>query len=283
MFINKARLGLFFTFSILFSIGFNAIDSKSDLAQKDVYYVFFDIGDVLLKTSKARSFTKNKAAIVKYIFRHGLPNGTYLKKRLFQMMDYTTNLPRGSATNNGEFVPGIMCDWLIGKVDSTTFIKIITNINPADSFFESKAEANLLIGIAKLMLPNALTDIHKTTKSIQTLRKCVECAPDRVCILSNWDKDSIGLLKEKFPEIFTGIDDSQIIFSGECGYKKPDHNIYEFAANKVGISPEQCILIDDQPDNIDSAEKCGWQGIYHTNDTKTANFLEARYGFYCSA
>ena len=282
-FIKKSKSALLIAVSALFFINFSLPDNHSDRA-KEEHFIFFDLGDVILKTSTFTAFMKNKGAIAKYMLKHGIPDSKYLKNKLYLLIDHCTNgRARGTATNSNQQVPGIMCDWLEGKIDSEDFVDTITNIDPNDDFFESKAEGELLVGIARLMLPEEMVAIHKTTKTLNTLRKCCEETPGRVGILSNWDKDSIDLLKERFPEIFEDIDDEHIIFSGECGYKKPDHDIYEYAAAQVGVNPGQCVLVDDQEDNIDAAYNCGWSGIHHTSDKETAEALESRYGITCNA
>jgi len=264
-------------------MSFNPLDSEYNQSLKNEYYLFFDLGDVIIKTSKLKSFLKNKNAITEYLLKHGIPKSSHLKKRLFELIDYLTGLPRGTATNNNEQLPGVMCDWLTGKINSNKLVAKITDIDPNDNFFVSRTEGNLLIGIAKLLLPSAIIDIHKTTGGIKILQDCCKHAANKVCILSNWDKSSIPLLKEKFPKIFENISDHHIIFSSECGYKKPDPAIFKYAAAQLGIDAKQCILIDDQEENIKGAHSCGWKGIHHTSDSKTAKILTECYGFPCAA
>lgn len=268
----------------LLSIGllasFNPLSSNLNLAKHD-YYLFFDLGDVLLTTNGANFFGNNKANFFKYLFKHGLPSRTSLRKRLFELMDYTTKLPRGTATNENEKLPGIMCAWLEGKISGEDFVATVTNIEVTDKFFKSKTEAQILINMVRLMLPKNLVNTHETTATLKLFHECCKHDANRVCILSNWDKSSIPLLKSKFPEIFAKISDHQIIFSGELGCKKPDADIYRLAASKMGVNPCRCILIDDQVANVAAARSCGWRGIVHCDKNETAEILNNFYGFPC--
>lgn len=285
---------LFALFLLIFLTSFNPITStptslaslsaiyKLQVPVKKGYFVFFDLGDVLLSVSKASFFGNNKVVLLKYILKHGIPNGDQLKKRLFELMDYRTNLPRGTATSGKEQMPQIMCDWLCGKVSSEHFVTTITNIEPTDDFFASEAEGNVIINMAKLMLPELLVNTHQTTNMLSVFNNCCEQDSSRVCILSNWDKSSIGNLKAKFPQIFSKIKDEQILFSGELGCHKPDGEIYNLAAKRIGLVANQCILIDDQIANIDAANECGWHGILHRNKKETAQILNEQYEFACN-
>jgi HAD superfamily hydrolase (TIGR01509 family) len=42
---------------------------------------------------------------------------------------------------------------------------------------------------------------------------------------------------------------------------KPDPNIFKFTSHKMGILPEECLMIDDMQDNIDGAKAAGMQGV----------------------
>lgn len=275
--IKKAGFFLFLICTTIFASSFNPVSME----QKAGYYLFFDLGDVLLATSKAKSFSKEKKAFLKYFLKHGKPNSQVVKQRLFELMDHQTGYPpRGTATTGSQLcLPAIMCDWLEGKIGSNELVQIVTNIEPNDPFFKSEAEGNLLLASTRLMLPNNLVSIHEKTALIKFFKDCKKHAQDRICIISNWDRDSIPLLKAKFPEIFSDLDQKQLVFSGECGLKKPDLAIYQLAAKQIGVSPQQCILIDDQAENIIAAQHCGWKAIWHQTDALTANTIEHCYKF----
>ena len=56
-----------------------------------------------------------------------------------------------------------------------------------------------------------------------------------------------------------------IVVSGVERIAKPDPAIFALSADRFGHAPEAMLFIDDNPDNIASAEKCGWQ-VHHFTD-----------------
>lgn len=49
------------------------------------------------------------------------------------------------------------------------------------------------------------------------------------------------------------------VFSGREQLSKPNPELFELAANRFGSRPQDCLLIDDHPANVESARACGWQ------------------------
>ena len=77
-------------------------------------------------------------------------------------------------------------------------------------------------------------------------------------LLSNTDPIHIPWCLGKYPlePLFDGM-----ILSYEIGAYKPDFRIYERGLAKFGLTPEECVFIDDIPANIEAARACGMKGI----------------------
>ena len=60
--------------------------------------------------------------------------------------------------------------------------------------------------------------------------------------------------------------DVQVI-SGEVGMRKPDPEIYELAAQRLQLSPERCVFVDDLDRNVGVAEQLGMFGVVHAGDS----------------
>ena len=56
----------------------------------------------------------------------------------------------------------------------------------------------------------------------------------------------------------------QVVLSYDVGVAKPDVVIFEIAAQKLGVKPNECVMIDDTPLNIEAAINAGMQGIQFT-------------------
>lgn len=87
----------------------------------------------------------------------------------------------------------------------------------------------------------------------------------KVGLLSNvgfdWPKQNFTL--EQY-ELF----DTRIL-SYEVGYAKPESMIYELAAARLGMLPEECLFIDDQESFCQAARESGMEAIWF-RDTQQA-------------
>jgi HAD superfamily hydrolase (TIGR01549 family) len=54
----------------------------------------------------------------------------------------------------------------------------------------------------------------------------------------------------------------EIIISSEVGVSKPSIDIFVYAAQKLQCLPSECIMIDDNKDNILGAKSCGMTAIH---------------------
>ena len=52
-----------------------------------------------------------------------------------------------------------------------------------------------------------------------------------------------------------------LVFSCAEGLKKPEREIYELTAERLGVTPEQSVFIDDRTDYIKGAEQAGLKTI----------------------
>lgn len=62
---------------------------------------------------------------------------------------------------------------------------------------------------------------------------------------------------------------ADVVSSAEVGHRKPDRAIFDLAAARAGVRPEECLLVDDLAKNCSGAEAAGWQ-VIHFTDTAVA-------------
>ena len=87
-------------------------------------------------------------------------------------------------------------------------------------------------------------------------------------LLSNsWGGDEYP--RADFPALFDAV-----VISGECGMRKPEPEIFQHAADLLGLAPEQCIFIDDIEANITAAQACGMTGVHHVEAAQTVAEVE---------
>src|SRR3974377_926994 len=84
----------------------------------------------------------------------------------------------------------------------------------------------------------------------------------RTAILSNDSKEMSALRRKKF-----GFDQvfSPIIISADVGVKKPDPRIYHILLERLRVSPEECVFVDNNPANVDAARAVGIRAVLFLN------------------
>ncbi|RCG27969.1 HAD family phosphatase [Sphaerisporangium album] len=65
-----------------------------------------------------------------------------------------------------------------------------------------------------------------------------------------------------------------VVISGEVGMRKPEPRIFHHALGLVGLSPGDCVFIDDIEANIIAARALGMIGLHHRDPDATITTLE---------
>ena len=55
----------------------------------------------------------------------------------------------------------------------------------------------------------------------------------------------------------------KIFISSEIKHIKPNKDYFEYVLNDLNLNPNQCVMIDDNPKNIETAINCGLNGIVY--------------------
>jgi putative hydrolase of the HAD superfamily len=94
----------------------------------------------------------------------------------------------------------------------------------------------------------------------------------RVAMVSN----SWGELR--YPqEILAELFDATVI-SGKEGFRKPDARMYELGAERLGLEPEDCVMVDDLPFNLKPAAELGMATVLHHDPEATIGRLQVLLG-----
>jgi len=64
------------------------------------------------------------------------------------------------------------------------------------------------------------------------------------------------------------------VISGDVGLHKPQPQIYELGAERIGIEPEACVFVDDLRENVAGAAAVGMTAILHRDPAATIAGLE---------
>ena len=88
----------------------------------------------------------------------------------------------------------------------------------------------------------------------------------RIYLLSNISRyfaensDKIEIFKE-----FDGL-----VFSGSIGLVKPNRDIFEYILEKYSLNPNETLFIDDNKQNVDTAEDLGIKSLLFTGNNREA-------------
>ncbi|HTJ31172.1 MAG TPA: HAD family phosphatase [Acidobacteriaceae bacterium] len=86
----------------------------------------------------------------------------------------------------------------------------------------------------------------------------LKAAGIRTGILSNMGDNVL----ERIVEIFAWVEDfDALVWSYQHGMVKPDPEIYQLAAEKIGAPTEEILFLDDRLENIEGAERVGMHGL----------------------
>jgi FMN phosphatase YigB (HAD superfamily) len=209
---------------------------------------------------------------------------------LLRHLDIHFEEPHPGATARGELLPGLMCSWLAGKIDPAsikdTIEDCVSRLANEGYFKSSRHEQLTRRTLEVLFNPVLFARCMKPIKQgVDLLTFCAEQTnPDgtlrnELYILSNWDAFSFKQMMSSpiLAQVFAPFKPEHIMISGAVGAIKPQPQIYTLFLEQFELKPEQCIMIDDQPENLCPAQECGMVGILleQRNYTAVTKRLEA--------
>jgi putative hydrolase of the HAD superfamily len=72
------------------------------------------------------------------------------------------------------------------------------------------------------------------------------------------------------------VDD--IVYSHECGLSKPDPASYARTCERLGVTPEQVVFVDDLEPNVAGARQAGLHAVLFTGNAQAIGDIEAALG-----
>lgn len=136
--------------------------------------------------------------------------------------------------------------------------------------FHEKILVELNANIGQKAFFDIYNDVFSVNKPVLDHLKKLKTR-NKLILLSNTDVERFGFIKTKFPEILL-FDD--YVLSYEVGYRKPHPEIYKEALRKARSQPQECVFLDDLPENVEGAKKCGMKAILYSPHTD----LETTFG-----
>ena len=97
------------------------------------------------------------------------------------------------------------------------------------------------------MKPGALAYLNRCRDRGETMALVTACVPE-LC--------RAALVRHGLEPFFTDL-----IFAQELGLEKRDPQVFRLAAERLGVSPEDCVLYEDAPHNCTAAQAAGMKAI----------------------
>jgi len=106
---------------------------------------------------------------------------------------------------------------------------------------------------------------------IEALRRARAAGLKTGLISNSWGRGRYD--RDSFSELFDGV-----VISGEVGLHKPQPEIFRLGAERVGLTPEQCVFVDDLVENCEGAEAVGMTAVLHRGADASLERLEQLLG-----
>lgn len=88
----------------------------------------------------------------------------------------------------------------------------------------------------------------------------------RTALVSNAD----GLADPGLGGLFDAV-----VLSGAVGVAKPDPAVFRLTAHRLGLRPDECVMVDDLHRNVEGAVAAGMVGVHHRDVESTRTELTA--------
>ena len=102
---------------------------------------------------------------------------------------------------------------------------------------------------------------------LDALRRARRAGVKTGMISNSWGRGRYD--RSQFDELFDGV-----VISGEVGLHKPQPQIFELGAERIGLHPAKCVFVDDLKENCDGAEAVGMIAVLHRGADQTIERLE---------
>lgn len=121
--------------------------------------------------------------------------------------------------------------------------------------------------VAEGLLDRMLSGLRSLDPRMVAMLRRARSLGVRTALLSN----SWG---DHYPEqLWDGLFDA-IVISGRVGMRKPEPEIFRHACAQLGLTPPECVMVDDLPHNVHAAVAVGMVAVHHRSYAETLAELE---------
>lgn len=122
--------------------------------------------------------------------------------------------------------------------------------------------------------PNFVLSLRELVPGTVGILQALHDRGIRLVALTNWSAETVHHGPEVFPEVFALFDD--IVVSGVEGVAKPDREIFQILARRLGHPIEGRFYVDDNVRNVDAARAAGMDAVQFTDAASLLKELQER-------
>jgi len=165
----------------------------------------------------------------------------------------------------GTYLPLCFVQWNQGLISaSESFRQIHDYFNSLDkqNYFNNALHKKVIFDLLYGLFGSERSlDAFKPIKStVNLIKKLRNLGTYKLYILSNIDRETIDGLEVTHKELFSYFDG--MVTSCYSHFLKPDAAIFDYLFTKYGLDPQACCFIDDQIENIKTAQSLGMETIH---------------------
>eukprot|EP00742_Colponemidia_sp_Colp-10_P006602 GILJ01007074.1.p1 GENE.GILJ01007074.1~~GILJ01007074.1.p1 ORF type:complete len:308 (+),score=52.20 GILJ01007074.1:245-1168(+) len=228
--------------------------------------VIFDLGRVLFDKSWLKAGRRvKKWTMTKYLLKGNNP--LKLRHLFFEVLQGISAYPTDLVyypTYEGTVLPNILNLWMRNAEPTE---KIIKDVHAYIDRYQGITclQREILHDLASITfnpddVANVMVPIDEGITLLKAVRDKAKDNGVKVMLLSNFNAEAFNMLHKSYGHIFQLFD--ALCVSGHLNMMKPESNIYQTAVEMIDVHPSQCVFIDDSPENVDAANRCGMTGIW---------------------
>lgn len=269
------RIFLFLTMA-LSSITLFAIDKAPIQKPKAI---IFDIHGVLFEEDSV-AFAKKVGlgAISSYTVSHWKNPVNTCLDALEHMSKDAKHKTSTKFTFKNRQMPRCIVEWQCGKrcyQDVHAELGSYWDNLHAKKYFRSTKEREITESVLRTALdPEAFTQISKPIDATLRLAKELKARGYKLYMTGNMPKEPYDIMLKAHPEmtqIFDGIH-----VSANTGLVKPNSAVFTHIAKAHKLNPHDCLVLDDEKENIVAAEKIGMQAVLFTSAKQAQKIMKKR-------
>ncbi len=145
---------------------------------------------------------------------------------------------------------------------------------------EERAFEQQLAGLLEVepdgLIDGMFADVHADQAMLNAVRTARQRGVRTALVSNSWGVHRYP--HDLMDELFDGV-----VISGVEGTRKPSRRMYELGAERAGVTPADCVYVDDLDFNLTPARELGMATVHHTAAATTIPELERLLGIQLAA